>query len=234
MTLEKSCIVYWIHLPEHTDIFSEGYVGITTKSLEKRFQQHRYQARKGGLHLINKVVRKYEEQLVVDTKIVSTLDYCLDIENKLRPEPFIGWNSSAGGKWVGKSDYRTPEEVREKISESVKRTHQERPWLADNHSKNMKGRTWTDERRLAKSVATKGNGADWENARADKSTWLRAEEIFNLFHHNAVKTQKELSDLSCIPYPKLKRIFIKLKSNWNPLEDQKWLDFKNTFQEGNI
>ena len=233
MTLEKSCIVYWIHLPEHTDIFSEGYVGITTKSLEKRFQQHRYQARKGGLHLINKVVRKYEEQLVVDTILVSTLDYCLDIENKLRPEPFIGWNSAAGGQYIGKAEYSTPEEVRKKISESVKKTYQERPWIAEESRKRRTGKSVDEQTKFKMSIA-RIHVQPWQNSKADKSTWLKADELFNLFHKNKVESQRQLSELSSVPYPKLKRIFIKLKDNWNPLEDQKWLDFKNDYLEGNI
>ena len=42
-------IVYWIRRPEHTDIFSEGYVGVTSRSLEERIADHVKVARKLGL-----------------------------------------------------------------------------------------------------------------------------------------------------------------------------------------
>lgn len=29
--------VYWVRLPEHTDMFSEGYVGVTRKGLDERY-----------------------------------------------------------------------------------------------------------------------------------------------------------------------------------------------------
>ena len=31
--------VYWIHRPEHTDMFTQGYVGIT-KDIKRRFKAH--------------------------------------------------------------------------------------------------------------------------------------------------------------------------------------------------
>ena len=34
--------VYWIHLPEHTDIFTEGYVGFTKLTPHERFKTHKY------------------------------------------------------------------------------------------------------------------------------------------------------------------------------------------------
>ena len=33
------CSVYWISHPTHTDIFSQGYVGVS-KNAQKRFKQH--------------------------------------------------------------------------------------------------------------------------------------------------------------------------------------------------
>jgi len=33
-------VVYWIHLPEHTDIASQGYVGVSNTTASKRFTHH--------------------------------------------------------------------------------------------------------------------------------------------------------------------------------------------------
>jgi len=27
--MKSTCYVYWIHLPEHTDMFTEGYIGVS-------------------------------------------------------------------------------------------------------------------------------------------------------------------------------------------------------------
>lgn len=231
-SVDNLCRVYWIRLPEHTDIFTQGYVGVTTLSIDKRFQQHKYQARKGSKYIINKAIRKYWDNIVIETILISTTEYCLDIENKLRPSPYIGWNSSIGGKTISKSSYSTPDDVKIKISESVKKTYQQRPWLAENTSKRRKGTKLSDETKLKMSQAKK-DLLPWENSQADKQTWLKADNIYNIFKTFDITTQKQLSNHTNIPYPKLKRIFIKLKDNWNPLEDQKWLDFKDKYIEEN-
>ena len=92
--------VYWIHLPEHTDLFSEGYVGVTTKSAKDRFQEHVVAStlnKKKHLKVSN-AIRKYRpENLIVETLIICDIEYALDLESKLRPRCEIGWNISPGG-----------------------------------------------------------------------------------------------------------------------------------------
>lgn len=82
--------VYWIHKPEHTDIFTEGYVGITSKTVEVRYRQHIAASTPNGNNLpINKAIRKYGDSLIVDTILVGTIEYCAEIENKLRPVSWV-------------------------------------------------------------------------------------------------------------------------------------------------
>lgn len=77
-------VVYWVHLPEHTDIFSQGYVGATT-DLAKRTRSHKHK------------FKDLWDKLVVDTILVAESAYCYLIEKKLRPSRNIGWNKSQGG-----------------------------------------------------------------------------------------------------------------------------------------
>jgi stalled ribosome alternative rescue factor ArfA len=92
--------IYWIHCLDHTDIFTQGYVGIS-KSAEKRWIQHF--KRSGNRHL-NFAIEKYGwDNLVKEKIVIGGKDYCLDIERKLRSADGIGWNLVAGGGYPPRS-----------------------------------------------------------------------------------------------------------------------------------
>lgn len=84
--------IYWIHLPEHTNILSEGYVGVS-KDPTNRLKSHK--SRSNNPHLLN-CFKKYPE-IVMDIILESDESYCLELEEKLRPEKNIGWNIAKGG-----------------------------------------------------------------------------------------------------------------------------------------
>ena len=78
--------VYWIRDPNHTDPFTEGYVGITYKEAEERWNRHRLRA------------EWWHDGVVCDVVIVvDTVEEALRLEKYYRPEPNIGWNKSKGG-----------------------------------------------------------------------------------------------------------------------------------------
>ena len=86
--------VYWIRCADHTDMFSQGYIGVS-KDAKKRFVQH---FRRTQNAYLKHAIEKYGWDNLVKTEIlISDEAYCLDIEEKLRPEPKIGWNLVAGG-----------------------------------------------------------------------------------------------------------------------------------------
>ena len=70
--------VYWVRNEEHTDILSEGYVGIT-KNPERRLENHK---ERGSVRTII---------------LVGSKQYCREIEYKLRPKANIGLNKNPGG-----------------------------------------------------------------------------------------------------------------------------------------
>lgn len=113
--------VYWIHLPEHTDVASEGYVGFTSKSVEIRLKQHKDDSNREkykSLPIYN-AMRKHGDLLIVDTLVEGSIDYCLMIENKLRPAVKIGWNIKIGGD-LGSIGLKASAETRLAMSESRK------------------------------------------------------------------------------------------------------------------
>ena len=115
--------VYWIRHQDHTDIFSQGYVGISSKP-KLRWNHHFSQPTNS--HMKNAINKYGWDNLVKQVVLIADKGYCLDIEKKLRPVDFIGWNQTAGGgmpprpkKGMGKGHFVSAE-TRKKLSESAK------------------------------------------------------------------------------------------------------------------
>ena len=97
--------LYWIRLPDHTDITTEGYIGITCQTVVKRFNQHRNDARrdKARKKSVFKQILASNVELIVDTLLISDYEYVKNMERLLRPESNIGWNRALGGASVAES-----------------------------------------------------------------------------------------------------------------------------------
>jgi hypothetical protein len=115
--------VYWIRHQDHTDMFSQGYVGISN-NVKRRMLNHF--SKPSNTHLKNAINKYGWKNLVKEVVLLADKDYCLDIEKKLRPTDFIGWNATAGGgmpprakKGMGKGR-SVSEETRKKLSEAGK------------------------------------------------------------------------------------------------------------------
>lgn len=98
--------VYWIHLQEHTDINSEGYIGVSKNAI-KRLNQHLTDILNEdhvNPHLVNAVNKYSWDNLVKDIVVNGEEAYCYDVEARLRPAKNIGWNLAPGGNrgpgWV--------------------------------------------------------------------------------------------------------------------------------------
>ena len=96
---EEVCYLYWIREAHHTDIFSEGYVGIT-QNFDYRVYQHISNAKNPNQW---KNYRTVFRKALISGDFMSTIvlvgsrNYCLEVEEKLRPEWKIGWNLARGG-----------------------------------------------------------------------------------------------------------------------------------------
>jgi predicted GIY-YIG superfamily endonuclease/ribosomal protein L37AE/L43A len=124
--------VYWIRHKDHTDIFSQGYVGIS-KNVEKRFNEHFRKTQ--NTHLKNAIAKYGWDNLVKQQVLIANEQYCLDMEKQLRPNDAIGWNCIAGGgkppvaygnkNTLGKPSWNKgiscSKDRKEKISVSVKK-----------------------------------------------------------------------------------------------------------------
>ena len=165
--------VYWIRCQDHTDMMSQGYIGVS-KNADVRFTQHFKHTKNRHLKF---AIDKYGWDNLVKTKIlIADNNYCFDIERKLRPTDDIGWNCVTGGgnppSSLGKRFIRTKSawnkgkkssaETRKKISDAVSLAMKDPARLALNRSLRLglpsprKGQKLTDETRTKISQSLKG------------------------------------------------------------------------------
>lgn len=89
-----SVCVYWLGLKEHTDIFTQGYIGVTN-NINDRYEAHRNRTQ--NAHLKNAIAKYGWDNIVKKVIIVADETYCLMIEAQLRAKESIGWNIVIGG-----------------------------------------------------------------------------------------------------------------------------------------
>ena len=77
--------LYWIHKSEHTDPYSQGYIGVTKRGLDKRFIEHK------------KSKSLDEGYSIVEICSSTDKDYISELEYKYRPTHNIGMNRNIGG-----------------------------------------------------------------------------------------------------------------------------------------
>lgn len=176
--------VYWIRKQSHTDMFSEGYIGVTSRTAQERYQEHIYaaQCRKGKKSVIHKaIIALGKDNLVVQTICKCTEEYAYWLENKLRPEPNTGWNVSTGGeKPPGVKGLPVSEETRKKLSKAQK-GKKVSPEEADRlraMSKAIAERGVSEETRRKMSEANKGRSrhTEYQKQRIREAAKLRIGE----------------------------------------------------------
>ena len=97
--MQAQAVVYWIHLPEHTDPKTEGYLGVS-KRFESRMKDHFKDIQEGkhkNTHLVNAVNKYGWDNLIKEILVIGEDKYCYELELKLRSHTEIGWNLAIGG-----------------------------------------------------------------------------------------------------------------------------------------
>ena len=241
--------VYWIHLPEHTDMFSEGYIGKTNKNARVRYQGHISVSKKGiTSSVISNVLRKYgHENLVVETLVICTPEYAIWLENKLRPEKGIGWNMAVGG-----GDINAPrtisDETREKMRKSQTgklHTQESKDKISATLSKVMLGHKHSDETRAKISESNKGKKSTKEAiekgmiskfyfyVKNNREVYSRAVEFYDSYLSgvSSYLTEKSVG----MPRGSLVAMFQHFKTGWNPLNDDVWVsEYAPTNKEASV
>ena len=111
--------VYWLHLKDHTDPYSEGYIGISNQ-VKVRFQAHirgAYGVTSRKLHSIIEECGK--ENILCSILFEGTPEECVSKEAIYRPTKGIGWNVYSGRTIPpSKLGKHHSEETKQKISKS--------------------------------------------------------------------------------------------------------------------
>jgi len=92
--------VYWIRAPHHSDVMSEGYVGVSKNAQKRWLYGHNWAHRKGRHEnpILSNAISKYGwDNLVKEIIVIAKEEYCYELERKLRPTDSIGWNLAVGG-----------------------------------------------------------------------------------------------------------------------------------------
>lgn len=98
--------LYWYHLPEHTDPYTQGYIGITN-DLERRHKEHKYSANKQNKTYLcthfTKAINAYNgiDNLEKDILAEASYEEICTLERNYRPTLSIGWNIAVGGEHPG-------------------------------------------------------------------------------------------------------------------------------------
>ena len=114
--MSNTVCVYWIRHKNHTNLFSEGYIGISN-NFDERLRNHK--SKPTNLHMKNAIKKYGWMNLIKERILISTQDYCLMIEKQLRPNDFIGWNATKGGGMPPKSKKGMGKD--RKLSDAIKR-----------------------------------------------------------------------------------------------------------------
>lgn len=98
-----STSLYWIRCKDHTDMFRQGYIGVS-KNTKERFYRHNKHSENQHLKA---AIKKYSwNNLVKQIVLIGEEKYCYDLETKIRPTRQIGWNIAEGGAKPPTSQYR--------------------------------------------------------------------------------------------------------------------------------
>jgi hypothetical protein len=85
--------LYWIKYPEHTNPQSEGYIGITSQTIEKRFNNHKHNNK--NIHLKNRCRQENVVAICLHENLLK--EEAQKLEEEYRPFENIGWNINKGG-----------------------------------------------------------------------------------------------------------------------------------------
>lgn len=77
-------LIYWIHNDEESDIYTQGYVGITNNLKRRLIEHNRHK---------DKILHDRNTEIVLQ----GEKEYCKQVEKILRPKKNIGLNIMSGG-----------------------------------------------------------------------------------------------------------------------------------------
>lgn len=222
-------VVYWIHLPEHTDMFSQGYIGVSQHSASFRFKQHLSKAKNGGKLKIHCAILKHKD-ITFSTVLEGSSEYCYIVERELRPVAETGWNLAVGGEVPHGlphtqefKDAQRDRRLGQKASAETKKTKSLQTTGVANP---FFGKTHSDSAKKAISEKRKAIAdTPWYHPMAKREMWNLSQEVYEIFSVTPNVTAYKIPSFLPITLNVASTILNKIKSGWIPKEDPKWLLF---------
>ncbi len=206
----RACYVYWYHLEEHTDPFTQGYIGVTYDLRTRHLA--RINGYDKGCKTLIKAFKKYGDK-IQRTVLHTTHKQCAYmLEEAYRPAKAIGWNIAIGGglppDTTGRKDSK---EVCLKRAESVRKakagkyypnpykgvTGRYTPDQLEVIGKAHKGKSISEAHKQA--IRDKLSGANSHNAK--RINLVHIDDLTNVLTFDCVK---EAADSLGIPYQALR------------------------------
>jgi hypothetical protein len=222
--------LYWIRHPTHTDMFSEGYIGITKHTSSVRFKGHKKAAthtkRKNNTPVYN-AIRKYGEHLIVQTLVVSGIEYISALEEILRPDVKIGWNIRQGGQKGRNVGTKHSKESKLKMKAIQKEVHQRPDVIAKRAMVILNRRS-----PVAHHLDCEGKPFKFWATRYTKGRfpelWENIPILWDIYNKNNIILSAQVLKQSD-SYSSRSRAFVNkildcFRTGWNPLEDSLYLE----------
>lgn len=217
--------VYWIRHKDHTDITTQGYVGITSETVKIRYRAHCRTAFSENVSEekrkhVHRAMRKYKDDIVLETICECTTAYAVDLENRLRPSRNIGWNIAIGGSPPPEAHVQTEYQrsVVAKLRKGI-------PPSSDTISKariTNKTRERSKEELEKRSAALKDKHL-LDMVNSNFNVLSRVNDIYACFLKGY--KQYKTAQIVGIPYAGMRGLFRRLDNGYNPLLDQRMQTF---------
>ena len=196
--------VYWIRAEDHCDFNSQGYIGVTTKTVEERFSQHKYNSNreKHRDYALSRAIRKYGANFLVVQVLIECSEedaYCY--EEKLRPKENLGWNIASGGCGL-RSGTTFSKETRRRMSVAKKGI--------------------STGAKLPESIEKRTVGIFYSKMDKRPQVWGIADKVY-LDYLTGLSVRKSEVKYG-FPNGWLYGMYLRFKGGWIPLEDLRWTE----------
>jgi len=218
----KIAYLYWIHLKDHNDPLTQGYIGLSC-NYKERWNQHKRCASHGKKKdVVHLAMIKYGIENIVFTVLCKTSrEHASYLECKFRPRASIGWNILKGGDSVGRVGLPQTAFQKSRVSEIFKDKRLSDNALASAASANINRiRTNTEIRKRSDSVLSK-HLLDLPSTNYDVLS--RTLDIYQqyLLGNKQYATANALD----IPYIGMKALFNRFDNGYVPTNDVRLLEF---------
>lgn len=218
----NTAYLYWIHLKEHNDPLTQGYIGLSN-NYKERWNQHKRCANHGKkkdvvhLAMINYGIENIEFTLICKT----TREHASYLEGKFRPSASIGWNILKGGDSVGRVGLPQTDFQKLRISEIFKDKR-----LSDNALKSAASananriRTDAEICKRSNSILNK-HLLDLHNTNYDVLS-----RTVDIYHQYLLGNKQYATAIALdIPYRGMKALFKRFENGYIPTDDERMLEF---------